>query len=686
MTELRLDEWTFPSANLGEENPLPPLHSLYNESTESLKKRGAPAKGPLNLRVFRAGGGSLPHRMLDGYDRIRTPRKFRMAVLENQHLKASFLLERGARLWSLVHKASGRELLHCNPVFQPANLAIRNAWFAGGVEWNCGVIGHSVYTCTPYWAARVESDRGPVLRLYEFDRLRALPYQVDCYLPEDSQFLYVRVRVVNPHDFSVPMYWWSNISLEETKELRILSPTEFVYTHDHGDPALKKAKIIRDGVDQSYPVNRASDGYFAIAPESRPWVAGVDGKGVGLVQTSTARLRGRKKFAFSQESGGRRWQEFLSGPGHAYMEVQAGLARNQAEYMTMPGNTEWAWLEAYGLMQIDGKTAHDTNYEKAYLAGEEWLDRNLKYPWLESELVATEGMSLAEPVEILQRGSAWGPLERKRREKARISPACPAGLVFDDASLDGEAAQWQALLETGELPYRPSTETPGTYMTQTEWMKMLESALKKGKGVHWLSYLHLGVMYYHHQEQDKAKGAWERSIELEPSAWAYRNLAVLAKDQDRVSDAGDLYVQACRIHPELWQLASEACTMLLEAERPQQVLDLLAGLPESVTSRPRLQVIRGKALLDLGDLETVERILSDIELTDVREGEFSLTELWYHMHVKRISKAEGVPITQALRERVWHEFPPPARIDFRLWAAQQGPTPEEPKKKGAAKA
>ncbi|WP_344841667.1 DUF5107 domain-containing protein [Nonomuraea dietziae] len=47
----------------------------------------------------------------------------------------------GGRLWSLVELSTGRELLHRNPVIQPANLALRDAWFAGGVEWNLGTTG-----------------------------------------------------------------------------------------------------------------------------------------------------------------------------------------------------------------------------------------------------------------------------------------------------------------------------------------------------------------------------------------------------------------------------------------------------------------------------------------------------------------------------------------------------------------
>ena len=41
-----------------------------------------------------------------------------------------------------------RELLFNNPIYQPANLALRNAWLAGGIEWNVGQFGHSFLTCS----------------------------------------------------------------------------------------------------------------------------------------------------------------------------------------------------------------------------------------------------------------------------------------------------------------------------------------------------------------------------------------------------------------------------------------------------------------------------------------------------------------------------------------------------------
>jgi hypothetical protein len=69
-------------------------------------------------------------------------------------------------------------------------------------------------------------------------------------------------------------------------------------------------------------------------------------------------LKGRKLFLWGTGTGGRNWQEWLSEPGHPYIEIQAGLARTQLEHLPMPAQTEWAWLEGYGLMEGDPAKIH----------------------------------------------------------------------------------------------------------------------------------------------------------------------------------------------------------------------------------------------------------------------------------------------------------------------------------------
>lgn len=99
----------------------------------------------------------------------REPVTLKTIELENDCLKAVFLAEYGMRLYSLYDKVLGRELLFRNPVFQMANLALRDAWFSGGIEWNFGQMGHAFTTCSPVYAAVCREPSGeeflPVLRV-----------------------------------------------------------------------------------------------------------------------------------------------------------------------------------------------------------------------------------------------------------------------------------------------------------------------------------------------------------------------------------------------------------------------------------------------------------------------------------------------------------------------------------------
>ena len=139
---------------------------------------------------WQAGYRVLPYRMQDVYTRQRAPRDFQAVVLENEYLRATFLPELGGRLVSLVSLPAERELLHRNPVFQPADLAIRNAWFSGGIEWNIGQLGHTFTTCSPLFAAQIRGAAGePGLRMYEYERCKGLFWQIDFYLPPGLPFL-----------------------------------------------------------------------------------------------------------------------------------------------------------------------------------------------------------------------------------------------------------------------------------------------------------------------------------------------------------------------------------------------------------------------------------------------------------------------------------------------------------------
>ena len=297
MSELRLDTWTMPAADLGPENPLPPMHSFRNASSAELPE-GERGNMPPDYPDKGQENNPLPYRIQDGYTRTRRPRKFTTAVLENKFLRATFLLELGGRLWSLVHKPTGRELLHVNPVFQPANLAIRNAWFTGGVEWNVGIFGHSPLTCSPLFAARVAGGRGPgmhagVAALTNLSRVRRMPFQIDCWLEDDKPVLMVRGRLINPHDYYLPMYWWSNIAVDEKPDVRVIGPAESGIRHDYKGGMVNQRLPMLDGIDITYATNRpsADDLYFhdSRKPPSHAWRRWM-GRARAFPVTTTSRM------------------------------------------------------------------------------------------------------------------------------------------------------------------------------------------------------------------------------------------------------------------------------------------------------------------------------------------------------------------------------------------------------------
>jgi tetratricopeptide (TPR) repeat protein len=676
MSELRLENWSMPAADLGVENPVPPLVTGRDLHTVQEADPAIPADMKRNI-AYGHLPGILPYTMQDGYTRERRLRDFRVAVLENEHLKATFLLELGGRLWSLIHKPTGRELLAVNPVFQPANLALRNAWFSGGVEWNIGTIGHSPFTCAPLFAARAEAPDGtPILRMFEWERIRQVPFQIDVTLPDGSPVLFVHVRISNPHDYVVPMYWWSNIAVPETADTRVIVPAESAYRFNYS-----KLDIIpvtaADQTDITYAanLNQSADFFYHILDERRHWITALDGNGKGLVQVSSDRLQGRKLFVWGMGSGGRRWQHFLSPTGQPYIEIQAGLARTQLEHLPMPPG-EWTWIEAYGLLEADPSIVHDGEWAKSQHAVETALEQLIPSAVLEAAFEKSTASIDSPPTEILERGSGWGALERLRRQAVGEKPFCSEALVFDDDSLQTQQEPWLHLLSKGVFPAPPPENASCVTMVQRHWRKRLENSVTDTTGDNWAAWLNLGVMRHYAGDRDGACRAWERSLEHEETAWAARNLAILAMEDEDKSRAIKLFDIAYRNQPDLLPLIVEYGRALIAAGQPQNWLALAAELPEPAYNIGRVRLLEAQAALAVGDFKTVDQFFDDqIIIADIREGETSLSDLWYGLHIQRISKSENISVDNALRTHVQRKFPVPKLFDYRMVGNSAPPIP-----------
>ncbi|MFF5138320.1 DUF5107 domain-containing protein [Streptomyces sp. NPDC013157] len=615
VTRIRREVLTLPAAELGPDNPLPPLrlleeiHRVDERDREDLPRDMARQSGHEPLRSL------LPVRIRDGYGRVRTPRDLDALVIENDRLRATVLPGLGGRVASLVHLPTGRELLHRNPVFQPANLALNGAWFAGGIEWNIGATGHTTLSCAPLHAARVPApDGGEMLRLWEWERLRDLPFQVDLWLPDGSDFLYAGVRVRNPHEHPVPVYWWSNTAVPEDR--RIVVPAEEAWEFGP-ERRLHRVPVPAYGVQPPYPV----DWFYDIPDGRRRWIAALDADGHGLVQTSTDELRGRKQFVWGSGPGGRRWQEWLGGPGTGgYREIQAGLARTQLEHVRLDPESEVSWLEAYGPLSAAPSQSV-----------EERLELALPRAGFDAAHAAWKPYADSEPGELLATGSGWGALEVLRADWKL------PGTPFAEPTLTEEQAPWRELLRTGTLPQPRRVRPPGPTLVAPHWRDMLETAPATPHTEY-----HLGVAQWHAGDHAQAVRSWERALPLAPSLWPLlRCLAVADQEYGQHERAAERYADAfddlCRERRDDGETWTAACAALgreaVEAQlRVRRVADARAvweALHPAIRERGRFRLLEAELLLAEGRRAAARAVFdAGFEVADLREGSDALGRLW----------------------------------------------------------
>ncbi|MFD8210450.1 DUF5107 domain-containing protein [Streptomyces sp. NPDC059695] len=632
MTTVRRAVLTLPAAPLGPDNPLPALrapagagaHAVDARTLAELPRDMARGIGRAPLRSL------LPAPVRDGYGRERTPADLDAIVIENDRLRVTVLPGLGGRVHSLHHKPTGRELLYRNPVLQPAAFALNGAWFSGGIEWNIGATGHTALSCSPLHAATVPApDGGPMLRLWEWERLRDLPFQVDLWLPEGSDFLYVGVRVRNPHERPAPAYWWSNIAVPE--ERRVLAPADAAWHHGY-ERGLSRlpVPVTEDGTDRSYPLNgvHAADFFYDLPEGRRRWIAALDAAGHGLVQTSTDPLRGRKLFLWGSGRGGRRWQEWLTEPGTpGYAEIQAGLARTQLEHLELAGEEEFSWLEAYGPLAADPATALGDDWAAACADVEEKLRAALPREAVDTAYTAwREGAADAEPETVLATGSGWGALE-----VLRGGYALP-GTPFPESTLGPEQEPWRELLRTGVLPPPAKGAGPGAPLVAAPWRDMLETAPADPSTEY-----HLGIAQWHAGDRAQAVRSWERGLRGAEVRWPLLACLAVADTEDgHPARAAERFAEAFADHEGhgggavvAAALGREAVAALLAAGRTGHARELWARLPDEVRARGAFRFLEIRILLAEGRPDDARAVFdAGFEVADLREGAEILGEVW----------------------------------------------------------
>jgi len=304
------DSTVLPTSEEGLPDPNPP----FDEFRE---------RGPFNYPY------TLRHSLVDR----RTPKKWRTLNLENEYLKCTVLPDLGGHLYTCIDKVNGRSMFYANPSIKFARIAYRGMWAALGVEFNFPV-SHNWMTVSPVdFATTRNPDGSASIWVGNIDQVYGMQWRVQLTLHPGRDYLEQKTTLYNVSETRHRFYWWTNAGVQVWDDSRIFYPMEFTAAHGFAD--IDTWPVNSAGVDQSIvgnhkfgPVSRFSYGsrepYMAVYhPHSS---AGV------VHYSSPLDLPAKKIWSWGSDPDGLEWRSALSDNNSAYVEIQAGLFRNQETY------------------------------------------------------------------------------------------------------------------------------------------------------------------------------------------------------------------------------------------------------------------------------------------------------------------------------------------------------------------
>src|SRR5437773_9876693 len=293
---------------------------------------GAPNPNP-PFDFFSFTRFNYPYTRRDARSHRRGVQRWRALHLENEYLAVTVLPDLGGHLYSCLDKVSGRDLFYANPSIKKALIGYRGAWAAFGIEFNFPV-SHNWMSMSPVdFAVRSQPDGSASIWVGNIDAVYGSSWRVELRLRPGRAVLEQAVTLHNRADTRHRYYWWSNAAVEVWDDSRLVYPTAFMATH--GFTQVQSWPLDEKGRDLSVIRNQTAGPVSLFTYGTREPFVGVyhPRTSSGTVHIAMpAQLPTHKVWAWGVDADALEWRRALADNNSAYVELQAGLFRNQETY------------------------------------------------------------------------------------------------------------------------------------------------------------------------------------------------------------------------------------------------------------------------------------------------------------------------------------------------------------------
>ena len=295
-------------------------------------EEGAPDPNP-PFDQFATGRFNYPYTMRKEITDHRVEHRWRAIYLENEYLKCSLLPDLGGHIYTCIDKISEQPMFYANPSIKKARIGYRGAWAAFGVEFNFPV-SHNWVSMSPVDFAHAGHEDGSAsVTVGNIDRVYGMEWSVELTLRPGSTVLEQHVRLSNRSDVRHRFYWWNNAGVQAWDDSQIQYPMRFAAAH--GFAEVQRWPIDAQGKDLSVIHNQTDGPVSLFVHGSRENFMGVwhPRTNTGTAHFADyAELPAKKIWSWGVAADGLDWRKALSDNNSAYVELQAGLFRNQETY------------------------------------------------------------------------------------------------------------------------------------------------------------------------------------------------------------------------------------------------------------------------------------------------------------------------------------------------------------------